>query len=154
MIFMSVRKNNSFNAAGILFHIGKIGQDQVHPQHIIIGKSHAAVQQEHISLAFKKRHVFANFIQPSEKCYADDWLGRTFALGTRAARAPLDWLLQTCLSMRSFFTMCCILLCRQLLRRSARAPRTVRLLWGRNRCRNCFSTDYLIGRFLTLLFLP
>ena len=67
VILVPVRNHNAADPVGVSLHKGKIGQHQVHAQHVAVRKGHAAVHNDHVILALKKRKVFTNLIQAAQE---------------------------------------------------------------------------------------
>ena len=62
MVLVAVGDNHAPDALHILFQPRKIRDDNIHPQHIRVGKAHAAVHNEDIVAAFISGDVFADLV--------------------------------------------------------------------------------------------
>src|SRR4030065_1358276 len=58
MVFVSVRNKYSAQFGDIFLDIGKIRDDQIHPEHVMLGKSHATVDDDHIVSVFINIEIF------------------------------------------------------------------------------------------------
>ena len=67
MILMTVGQDQAADPAGIVLQIGKIGQDDIHPVHILVGKPHAAVDDKDITAILDCRHVLADLAETAKR---------------------------------------------------------------------------------------
>ena len=93
VVLMAVGDHHAPNFVPVFFHKGKIGDDAVHPGHILIGEGEAAVHNEHVVLALVYREVFADLVEAAQKIH----LHRGFLAFFRPAAAPAAALFQRCL---------------------------------------------------------
>ena len=66
VVFVAVGDENRTHLFGALHQIGHVGDDKVHPGHVVIGKLDTAVDDDDIVAAFYGHHVFADLPQPTQ----------------------------------------------------------------------------------------
>ena len=71
MVLVTVGQHNAAHAVNVLHNVGKIGDHQIHAQHIAVGERHTAVHNEDVALALDERDVLADFVQSAQKGYPD-----------------------------------------------------------------------------------
>ena len=64
---MSVGHKQAPELLRVLSQIGKIGDHQIHAVHLFIGKSHTAVDDDHILAVFQHRDILADLIQTAQR---------------------------------------------------------------------------------------
>jgi len=67
---MAVGQHDAAHTLHILLNVAKIGDHQIHPQHVAVGERHAAVYDDDIALALDERDILSDLIQTSQKGYA------------------------------------------------------------------------------------
>ena len=67
MILVSVGNDDTTELVGIAFHIGEVGQHDVHAGHFRIGESKTAVKNEHIIAALEHSHILADLVQTAQR---------------------------------------------------------------------------------------
>lgn len=60
VILMAVGKQDALDLVGVLKEIGHVGDDDVHPQHILIWKHEAAVYDQDLAAELQGGHVLAD----------------------------------------------------------------------------------------------
>ena len=67
VVLVPVGDEQALDAVLVLQHVGEIGDDQINTEHIGIRENQAAVDQDHIALAFIQGDVFADFAQAAQR---------------------------------------------------------------------------------------
>ena len=67
MVFMSVRNKEAAKLLLIFYEIGNVGNDEIDAVHIVLGKTEAAVNNDHILSVLQNGHVFSDFIQTAQR---------------------------------------------------------------------------------------
>ena len=75
MVLMSVGQKDTANAILVFLQIGNIGNDQINARHILVGKSHTAVDHDNILIALDRRYVFTDLTQAAKRNDADLGVG-------------------------------------------------------------------------------
>ena len=97
VILMPVGEEDAADFAFVAFDKGKIGYNQIHPQHILVREGQAAVDDKHIVAALIQRHIFSDFVEAAQKinphrlilAVLADGLGRNvLPAGLRRRRTP------------------------------------------------------------------
>ena len=66
MILMSVRDYDAPELVNILFNIAEIGDDDINAEHLAVGKSKTAVNDEHIVRTLNDRKILTDLVKTSE----------------------------------------------------------------------------------------
>jgi len=66
MVLVAVAQQDCFDAVFPFLEVGDVGDDEVHPQHLLVGKHHPAVEDEDLIPLLQKPHVFADLSDASE----------------------------------------------------------------------------------------
>ena len=75
VILVSVGYEDAADLIGVLFKIGDVGDDKVYAEHIAVGETDAAVNDDDVVFIFKDGEIFADLTEPAEK---DDLLAGGF----------------------------------------------------------------------------
>ena len=67
MVLMAVGDENALDAVLVFQHIGEVGDDKIHAEHVGIREHQTAVNEDHISLALIQSNVFAHFSQTAQR---------------------------------------------------------------------------------------
>ena len=54
---------------GVAFEIGKIRDNEIDPEHIIIRKRNAAIDYDYVVLVFKNGYIFSDLVKSTERYY-------------------------------------------------------------------------------------
>src|SRR5690606_15230288 len=60
MVLVAVAQQDRFDAVFPFLEVGDVGDKQVHPQHLLVGKHHPAVEDEDLIPLLQEPHVFAD----------------------------------------------------------------------------------------------
>ena len=71
MILVAVSYDQTFDFVHVLLDVRKIRDDEIDAEHFAIGEGHAAVEDEHITLALEQGDVLANLIQATQERHSD-----------------------------------------------------------------------------------
>ena len=66
MVFMTVGQEDPFNALFVFQQKRIVGDHGIDPQHIVIGKFHAAVNDNHTVAVANNGHVIPDFTEPAK----------------------------------------------------------------------------------------
>ena len=61
MVFMSMGDEDALDVFGIVTQVLEIGDDVIHPQHIIIGKHQTGIDDQDLPVIFIGHHILADF---------------------------------------------------------------------------------------------
>ena len=67
VILMSMSNNKPFHFFNIIFKIGHIGNHQINPQHIVLGKGKTAVHNNNTVFVLKGSNVHTNLLKTSQR---------------------------------------------------------------------------------------
>jgi hypothetical protein len=67
MVLVPVRKQYPLYLVLVLYQIGEVGDDKVHPQHIALGEGNSAVDNHDIAAIFYDDDVLADFLQAPKR---------------------------------------------------------------------------------------
>ena len=67
MVFVSVCENDALNLFRVADQIRDIVDDEVYAEHIVVGKSESAVDDENIIAIFKHGQVFSDLAEAAER---------------------------------------------------------------------------------------
>lgn len=67
VILMAVGEHQSLNFVPVALQIGEIWNDQIHPQHLVVGEGEAAVHQKHVAVALVQGDIFADLVKSAQR---------------------------------------------------------------------------------------
>ena len=67
VVLVAVGDDDALDLVFILRHIGEVGDDQVHAEHVAVREDEAAVHHEHVALALVQGDVLAHFAKAAQR---------------------------------------------------------------------------------------
>ena len=80
MILVSVGNDDAAYLVSVLLQIGVVRDDQIHAQHIAVGESHAAVDDDDVVLTLEHGQILAYLVQTAEESHPHRGLLRLLLL--------------------------------------------------------------------------
>ena len=71
MILVTVREDDAADPVSLREEIGHLGQDEIDPQHLLLGKHQAGINDQNVLLGFEEGHVHPDLAQPPQGDDAD-----------------------------------------------------------------------------------
>ena len=74
MVLVTVGDENTADFVYVVYKVGKIGDNQVNAQHIVIGEADTAVDNYNVLAAFDNRDVLSDFVKTAQGENLNAWL--------------------------------------------------------------------------------
>ncbi|MBA7474994.1 hypothetical protein ES707_10357 [subsurface metagenome] len=79
VVLVPVGDDDSSYLVPLLGEVGGIWEDQVHPQHLLVGEREAGIDDNDVVAVFHHHHVLADFGEPAEGDYLQPWFSHIFS---------------------------------------------------------------------------
>ena len=66
VVFVAVGNQDSLDALAVLGEVGDVGDDEVHPQHVLLGEQNPGVDDDNVAIVLQGHHVPAYFAEAAQ----------------------------------------------------------------------------------------